>query len=264
MVIPILLRPFFFITMTVILSPTSVFSSSLLSSSHIRQNEDFNGDNGGSRNLRKLGGTNGGRGLERCLQDKLFWERVEIGTQCICKDKTGDDISDGDKGIVLICSDECAFCNDDRTVCGIKSEEALYDVESGSKIGMGQVFEYLKFGPIIDFLTTEHQKRGDDGIILGIEELDCDEQNEDNEYIMGRCSKCNVYFGGTKCNFCEVTECGKTGSGIFAPIMDCTNIQENAIFDFCLDVVMEGSSLFYAFHPDQFHKCLPMENLLGE
>jgi len=247
--------------MTVALSSTRVLSSSLSSSSYVRQKDDANN---GSRNLRSLDDAKGGRGLERCLEDKMFSERVEIGTQCVCKDKTGDDISDDDKGIVLVCSDECAFCNNERTVCGIKSEEALYDAESGSKIGMGQVFEYLKFGPIVDFLSTEHQIQAGDGIVLGIEELDCIEQDIDNEYIMGRCSKCNVYFGGVKCNFCEVTECGKTGSGIFAPIMDCTNIQEMAVFDFCSDVVMEEYSHFQAFQPDRFHKCLPMNNLLDE
>lgn len=253
----LLLRLFFFIAVTVVLSSTRVLSSSL---SHRRQEEDVNGR---SSHLRKLDGTAYGRGMERCLQDKIFSERVEIGTQCICKDKTGDSISEDDKGIVLLCSDQCAFCNDERTVCGIKSEEALYDVEFGSKIGMGQVFEYLKFGPIVDSLSIEQQTQVGDGIVLGIEELDCNEQDMNNEeYIMGRCSKCNVYFGDMKCNFCEVIECGKTGSGIFAPIMDCTNIQKDAIYDFCSDVLMEENSLFQAFHPDQFHKCLPMENLL--
>ena len=258
--VPSLPRLFSFIAITAVSLSTHVVSSPLSWSSHRGQNEEVNN---GSRNLRKLESPNGGQGMERCLREKTFFERVEIGTQCFCKDKTGENIGEDDKGIVLVCSDECAFCNEERTVCGIKSEEALYDVESGSKIGMGQVFEYLKFGPMNDFLSTEQQMKAGDGIVLGIEELDCHEQDIDNEYIMGRCSNCNVYFGGMKCNFCEVTECGTTGSGIFAPIMDCTNIQENAIFDFCSNnVEMEEFSLFQAFHPDQFHKCLPMENLL--
>jgi len=213
------------------------------------------------RNIRVLDGKGASRGLERCLEDKMFSERVEIGTQCICKDKTGDDIIEDDKGIVLICSDDCAFCNDERTVCGLKSEQALYDVESGSKIGMGQVFEYLKFDPIIASLSG-HKKEAGDGIIIGIEELHCKEQDIDNRYVMERCSTCNVYFEGTKCNFCEVIECERAGSGIFAPVFDCTNIQEHAIFDFCADVSMEDDSLFQAFRPDQFQRCLPMQNLL--
>ena len=219
-----------------------------------------------SESLRKLGAdAKNSRGLERCLQDKLFSERVEIGTQCVCKNKASDNANDDDEGIVLVCSDECAFCNEERTVCGIKSEEALYDIKSGLKIGMGQVFEYLKFGPMTRVLPTEQQSQAGDGIILGIEELDCNEEKIDNEYEMGRCSRCNVYFGGTKCNLCEVTECGNTGSGIFAPIMDCTNIQENAVFDFCSDsIAMDENSFFQAFLPDEFNKCLPMDNLLGE
>ena len=258
-IFPILIRLFLLTTMTVILSSTVVlssFSSSSSSSSYVRGNNE-------SGTIRKLYNSNGGRGLERCLEDKIFSERVEIGTKCVCKDKTNSD-DDDDKGIVLVCSDQCAFCNDERSVCGIKSVEALYDTESGSKIGIGQVFEYLKFGPITDYLSEEHQLAAAEGVVLGIEELDCDEEDVDNTYILGRCSKCNVYFGGTKCNFCEVTECDGTGSGTFAPIMDCTNIQENAIFDFCLDIEMEEYSLFQAFRPDQFHKCLPMENLLVE
>jgi hypothetical protein len=251
MAFPASLQLFYFIAVTSVLSWTHVLSS-----------EDINV---GNSNLRRLDEPQRSRGLERCLQDKIFSERVEIGTRCVCKDRTGDDTSDDEQGIVLVCSDECTFCNDERTVCGLKSEEALYDVESGLKIGMGQVFEYLKFGPTIDFMSKDQQKKQDgDGIVLGIEELDCKEQEVEDSYVMGRCSKCNVYFDGAKCNFCEVTECGKSGSGIFAPIMDCTNIQENAIFDFCSDIKMEEYSLFQAFHPEQFHKCLPMENLLDQ
>jgi len=200
--------------------------------------------------------------MQRCLEDKIFSERVEIGTQCVCRDKTGDEVNEDDRGIVLVCSDQCAFCNPERSVCGIMSEEALYDVDSGSKIGIGQVFEYVKLGPMTDSLSSDQQKKAGNGIILGIEELDCKEQDTGSEYIMGRCSSCNVYFEGSKCNSCEVTECGTTGSGVFAPIMDCTNIQEDAIYDFCSDVLMEEYSLFQAFRPDQFLKCLPMENLL--
>ena len=251
------LRRLFFIELTVLLSCTHVSSSLFSRPSHLRPKEDTND---ARRNERILDSKGASPGLERCLEEKIFSERVEIGTQCICKDKTGDDISDEDKGVVLICSDECAFCNDERTICGLKSEEALYDAESGSKIGMGQVFEYLKFDPIVDSLS-EHQIQAGDGVIIGIEELGCKEENIDNKYWMDRCSTCNVYFAGTKCNFCEVIECGNTGSGIFAPVMDCTNIQENAIFDFCENISIEDDSLFQAFRPDQFQRCLPMQNL---
>ena len=191
-------------------------------------------------------------GMQRCLLDKIFSERVEIGTKCHCQ--THDD------GIALICSDECAFCNHQRTVCGMKSEEALYDVDSGLKIGVGQVFEYLKLGPMAITLSAD-QRESTDGIILGIEELDCQENNTGDEYVLGRCSTCNVYFDGTKCNSCEVTECGRTGSGVFAPIMDCTNLQADAVYDFCSDVQIEDFGIFQAFLADQFQKCLPMENL---
>jgi len=205
--------------------------------------------NGDERNL------NDTPGMQRCLSDKIFSERVEIGTKCVCRND--------DDGIALVCSDECAFCNRDRSVCGMKAEEALYDIDSGLKIGIGQVFEYLKLGPMdIQMFGDQREFPHNDGIVLGIEELDCEEEDTGDEYILGKCANCNVYFDGIKCDSCKVTECGRAGSGVFAPVIDCTNLQKDAIYDFCSDVQIEDSGLFQAFLPDQFQKCLPMENLM--
>ena len=251
-----LLKCFFFIAIA-ILSSSSISSAS--SSSHVRgeKSRDFS--------TRTLNNVNS-RGLERCIEDKIFSERIEIGTKCVCKDtadgtyKNNGDDNEYDEGIVLVCSDQCAFCNDSRSVCGIKSVEALYDKVSGSKIGIGQVFEYLKLGSIEEEYNILSSRQSLPTVaILGIEELDCDEDADNHQ--LHRCSLCNVYFGGTKCNSCEVNSCG-SGSGTFAPVMDCTNVQKNALFDFCQEVEMEGNSLFQAFLPDQFHRCLPMENLV--
>ena len=251
---------FVVVAITIALSSTGVSSSTLVWPSDNIPNEDLNGS---SSHLRKLENGKHSPGMERCLEDKVFSERVEIGTQCVCRDKTGDEIAEEDRGIILICSDQCAFCNHDRTVCGIQSEQALYDNDTGSKIGIGQVFQYLKLGEMTDYLSSEQSEAGDD-LILGIEEINCIEEDTGSEYIMGQCANCNVYFGGTKCNACDVTECGNAGSGVFAPIMDCTNIQEDAVFDFCSDISMEDYSFFQAFRPDQFQRCLPMKNLLDQ
>lgn len=172
--------------------------------------------------------------MERCLQDKAVAERSEIGVECICKSKTN-------QGIVLVCSDQCAFCNDDQSVCGIKSTEALYDSENGSRVGIGLVFEYLKPGTgMIDLLPDElisSAKFGEGSnsdlnigtgeespvVVLGMEEIDCQEDEE--TLSLNSCQECNVYLGGSKCNSCELVECGEEGSGIIAPVMNCTNIQ---------------------------------------
>lgn len=151
---------------------TILLPSSAAGSSFVRRPYDTNddGDILGYNKRRKLADYNNnnnnnqhaidhrGRGLDRCLEDKIFSERVEIGTKCVCKDNT-DSENDNDRGIVLLCSDACAFCNNDRTICGIKSLEALYDAESGSKIGIGQVFEYLKLGQLEEYMAMDEEKK---------------------------------------------------------------------------------------------------------
>lgn len=168
--------------------------------------------------------------IERCLQDKLVAERSQIGVECVCKSKN--------QGIVLVCSDQCAFCNTAQSVCGIKSTEALYSNENGSRIGIGLVFEYLKPGPIMANVLTQQDvltaKFGDAAtytettpntpvILLGIEEVDCVEDEDTQE--LTSCDTCNVYLGGTKCESCKLVECDEDGSGIVAPVFNCTNIQ---------------------------------------
>lgn len=168
--------------------------------------------------------------MERCLQDEIIAERSQIGLECICKSKA-------DQGIVMVCSDQCAFCNDDQSVCGIKSTETLYDSDNGSRVGIGLVFEYLKPGSAMldrmapDLINMAHvvtEKENSEQVespvvVLGIEEVDCEEDEESQQ--LTSCDTCNVYLGGKPCESCDLIECGEEGSGVFAPVMDCTNVQ---------------------------------------
>jgi hypothetical protein len=166
--------------------------------------------------------------MDRCLLDKTVAERSQIGVECMCKSKA-------DRGIVLVCSDQCAFCNDDQSVCGIKSTETLYNSENGTRVGIGLVFEYLKPGSAMlevmssDLISTAHVMGENNTqvqspvVVLGIEEVGC-EEDEDTEQLVS-CDTCNVYLGGSKCESCQLVECGEPGSGIIAPVMNCSNLQ---------------------------------------
>jgi hypothetical protein len=174
--------------------------------------------------------------MERCLDDKMLAERSQIGVECMCKNKT-------DQGIVLICADQCAFCNENQTVCGIKSTETLYHTDTAARVGIGLVFEYIKPGTAMlnnllssDVITTAHVMKNNNNninnnnaqvespvVVLGIEEINCEEDDETQKLVS--CDTCNVYLGGSKCQSCQLIECGESGSNIIAPIMNCTNVQ---------------------------------------
>ena len=62
----------------------------------------------------------------------------------------------------MACVDECAYCNEDLTVCGLQSAQVLFDVESGLRVGIGGVFEY-----VTGFVGTS----------IAIENIDCVDDN---------------------------------------------------------------------------------------
>jgi hypothetical protein len=190
---------------------------------------------------------------ERCLRDEEWSERTEIGVECLCKGAPSSSSSSTGTGTVLVCSDQCAFCNADRTVCGIKSTEALYDPATGARTGVGMVYEYLKLGPLESLVLAMAAGGGtatttttttpavtvyevqvnatttagtgpstSTAISLALQELGCVEDEETEELLS--CGSCDVYLGGVPCNSCTVTECGD--GGVFAPVMDCSNLQE--------------------------------------
>ena len=178
------------------------------------------------RNLQSLG-------EESCLEDaEDFEERLEdVGGQCMCRE-TRD-------GIVLICMDECAYCNEEQTICGIQSAQILYDDDTGEGIALGGVFHYAK-----GLRDT-----------LAVENLECVEENG----FITFCDECNVYVNGERCNSCELEDCG---DGTFAENMDCENIEHGASFNFCEDVEIDDHSVFVALDSDQIlEECLDTDIL---
>jgi hypothetical protein len=77
-----------------------------------------------------------------------------IGLRCQCLPRQA--------GTLLACVDECAYCNEDLTVCGLQSAQVLFDVESGLRVGIGGVFEY-----VTGFVGTS----------IAIENIDCVDDN---------------------------------------------------------------------------------------
>jgi hypothetical protein len=170
---------------------------------------------------------------ESCAEDAQTNEDnlEDIGLECECKDRK--------EGIVLICMDECAYCNEKQTVCGIQSAQALYDEETGDRTAIGGVFQYV---------TGFHDT-------LAIENVGC--ESEGGQIVS--CETCNVYVSGEECNSCELMDCGNGGQ---AEMIDCENIERGATFNFCEDVTIDDDSVFISLTTSgEFEECLPLDVL---
>jgi hypothetical protein len=169
---------------------------------------------------------------ENCEEDeRLNQEALEdIGLECKC------DAVDG--GVTLICADTCAYCNADESVCGINSAQAFYELDSGKRTAIGGVFQYI---------VGLHD-------LLAVENLGCVE--DENGRIIS-CETCNVFGNNQRCNSCEFQTCE---DGRVEEIMDCSNIEQGAVFDFCQDVTIE-EGIFKAFSTNEFKECTPLSLL---
>lgn len=110
---------------------------------------------------------------DNCEEDAQQNEEflATIGLQCHCLHK--------DAGVLLMCIDDCSYCNDAQTVCGVQSAQALYDDETGLRTGIGGVFQYT---------TGFHAT-------LAVENVGCLEQDG----VITSCETCNVYVNGEIC-----------------------------------------------------------------
>ena len=169
---------------------------------------------------------------QNCLEDAHMNEEnlASIGLECKCEVTSG--------GVTLICIDDCAYCNEFRTVCGVRSPQAFYDGKTGKRTAIGGVFQYY-----LGFYGT-----------LSVQNVGCVE-NEDGR-IVG-CETCNVFANDEMCNSCEFQTCE---DGRREEIMDCSNIEGGATFDFCQDVKVD-QGIFQAFSTAEYEECLPVSLL---
>lgn len=181
------------------------------------------------QNVRKL---QAAKSRQACEEDKVINERnlQDTGLECRCEEADG--------GITLICVDACAYCNPSGSVCGINSAQAFYDNELGRRTAIGGVFKYEK---------------GLKGMVA-VENIGCVE--DDNGRIIS-CQTCNVYANDRKCNSCEFQKCE---DGRLEEMIDCSNIEPGAVFNFCGNVTV-SSGLFQTFSDDQFDECLHLSKL---
>jgi len=96
-----------------------------------------------------------------------------VGLQCQCLPRQD--------GTLLACIDSCAYCNDDLTVCGVQSAQAIFDSDTGLRVGVGGVFEYVT--------GFDHPT------VLAIENTNCIEKDD----AIVSCETCDVYVNGEKC-----------------------------------------------------------------
>jgi hypothetical protein len=167
--------------------------------------------------------------LEACEIDAARNEagNADRGTECTCQDTT--------EGVRLVCVDECAYCNEEQSSCGIRSAQALYDA-TGSRIAIGGVFVY-----------TSGCQEGD---ILAVTESGCTPGNA--------CTECQVFVNDEQCNSCVLEQCPDSTN--IREIIDCTNIEDNAMFNFCETVVVDDG-VFEAFNSGEFSECLPLDTV---
>jgi hypothetical protein len=167
--------------------------------------------------------------LEACEVDAARNEagNVDRGTQCTCEDTT--------QGVRLVCVDQCNYCNAELSSCGVRSAQALYD-ESGIRIAIGGVFVYTK-GCV-------------EGDILAVTESGCTPGTA--------CTECQVFVNDEQCNSCRLEQC--PDSTTIREIIDCTNIEDNATFNFC-DTVVVDDGVFEAFNNGEFSECLASDAL---
>ena len=166
-----------------------------------------------------------------CEEDALQNEEnlEDIGLDCECRRRRD--------GVLLLCLDECAYCNEDETVCGIQSAQAFYEHDTGERSAVGGVFQY------VTGLSDN----------VAVENLGCVEENGS----IVSCSTCNVYVNGRTCNSCELVSCPNGG---VAENIDCENIETGATFDFC-EVVEIDDGVFQALATNAFEECLPIDAL---
>lgn len=177
----------------------------------------------GGRNTRRLSAS---EALQACEEDATINEENlrDTGLECKCETVEG--------GATLICVDACAYCNAARTVCGINSAQAFYDNDTGTRTAIGGVFKYE--------LGLKD--------ILAVENIGCE---EDANGRITSCQTCNVYANNHKCNSCDFKTCP---DGRVEEVMDCSNIEHGALFDFCDDVIIE-KGIFQTFSDNQFNEC---------
>jgi hypothetical protein len=164
--------------------------------------------------------------LPVCEKLKLDADNPYSGTLCGCTEDGQD--------AVLSCSDECSYCNADKSVCATKT--TVSSITASFRTGVSAKS------------ATYTYTQGVEGVLL-IETTEC--------YSDGNCSACSVAFNGEQCNSCTPSQCSGGDSSFD---IDCTNIDPNTAFSFCDSPVIESGPL-QVLSADGFGKCLrdPLE-----
>jgi hypothetical protein len=171
--------------------------------------------------------------LEACYEfaDRNEEGGIDFGTECECLHT--------DFGVVANCIDDCLYCNDMITTCGIRAAQALF-TEEGDITAIGGVFEYLL---------------GKQDEVIAVERFEC---TVDDGNFVETCEQCAVYVDGYECNSCVFEDCG---NGIQAEQIDCENIEVGATFDLCEDISLDVGDTFEVFNSDEFEECIDPDEI---
>jgi hypothetical protein len=156
----------------------------------------------------------------------LVEDNSEVGGQCLCEDTPS--------GVVAVCIDDCFVCNDEINTCAIRSNQALFDEETGDITAIGGVFEYVTGG------LDE---------IVAILDSDCTVDADNNPLF---CDECDAFVDGELCNSCTIVDCDDGGR---AEEIDCENIEAGATFNLCEEVIVD-EGIFQVFSTDEFKTCI--------
>jgi hypothetical protein len=136
------------------------------------------------------------------------------------------------------CLDSCNYCNEDLTYCGSPTSEEVFGI-IGETTTISNSFAYNK-GRVE---------------VVVIAQTDC-EMDDMGEVL---CATCNVFVDGEECNQCTLNNCSTgANTGMRLPSFDCTNVEDDAVYDECDDslIVQDGSVFeFLTTKVGEFDSC---------
>jgi hypothetical protein len=168
--------------------------------------------------------------LATCEEMTMYMDNPLSGAVCEC--------TESGKDAVMTCSDDCSYCNADKSVCATKTTESTLTSSLNSNVTAKS--------------ATYTYTQGLDGILV-FDTTGCGMDDT--------CSGCSVTFNGAQCNSCTPSQC----SGGFPSFdIDCANVDPNAIVSLCDSPVIESGPL-QVLSSDGFATCVrdPMEACNG-
>ena len=162
-----------------------------------------------------------------------FLSPESSGTTCQCRQSEEGELSDGEEDFIhLKCSDVCQTCNVEGKFC---LEKYDYGFDLPASTGLDNLYHCnMRY---IAFEGAPYR-------------------NEDVSYRRNYFTEeCSLSINGTLCNSCLTDR--KCPDGFSGYLIDCSNIEDGAVYDDC-GLGLDGGELLQFFRPEYFEQeCTP-------